>query len=519
MSIMVLDNNNRIADVDSDLLANLIYSRSIKRFLRSDGWISIASGPLRGSGGRYAGPDRRAGAVAGFINLDSDKLDKDALGKELRNEPYSREAENVEETPGVTNANQGLKTLAGELDREKDKLKSLVDSIADEVWFFDAESDLLHLNPAALAALGLENAVSCTLRSVLNGIELREPDGAQRSPDKAPLLRSLRGETVVGEEILCDKKTGEKRYRRYHTAPVKDKSGTVIGAVAVVSDITKEKLAARALENTLADRELLMMQLRKTEKKFKAQNKKLHEDLIIAQSAQKEIIRMGIHECPRLVVDYRYVPKDRVSGDYIALYGPDDDGLGFFIGDVSGHGIAAALFVSLVKSVTDRIYRKTGREPAAFLKRLNGELVNSMGSYFVTGIYGRVSPCSSGGPVAFRYSNGGHPNPVLVRADGKVFQSGRSNIVMGVADTVEYQEQEFALERGDRVFFFTDGIPEAMNGKREQIGFEKGLETIFKKTRRDALSDTLDAILDEVSRFRGMKAPNDDITIVGFEAR
>jgi len=88
---------------------------------------------------------------------------------------------------------------------------------------------------------------------------------------------------------------------------------------------------------------------------------------------------------------------------------------------------------------------------------------------------------------------------------------------VGISDAVDYAVNEERLSAGDRLFLYTDGIPETINGKREMIGFDEGLLALFDRARRDSLSDTLDTILEEIHRFRGAQPLQDDITLIGFE--
>jgi len=143
--------------------------------------------------------------------------------------------------------------LLEQVEQERNKLRTLVNSIADEVWHLDADHTIVLLNPAATMGLGLAGEESHPFGEILDTLEILNPDGSQRPQGEAPLFRSLRGEVLSGEEIVRHRITGELRYRRYHSAPVRDASGKILGAVAVVSDITERKRTEEALQRHTED--------------------------------------------------------------------------------------------------------------------------------------------------------------------------------------------------------------------------------------------------------------------------
>ncbi len=121
---------------------------------------------------------------------------------------------------------------------DREMLRAVIRGIADEVWFCDTQGNTRQLNPAAVEGLGFERDAETPLDALLAELEILKPDGTPRTLDENPMLHSLKGEVCRGEEIARHRKTGEMRYRRYTTSPVRNARGEIIGAVAVTRDVT-----------------------------------------------------------------------------------------------------------------------------------------------------------------------------------------------------------------------------------------------------------------------------------------
>jgi PAS domain S-box-containing protein len=129
--------------------------------------------------------------------------------------------------------------------REKDTLQMLMDSMTDEVWFADADKKFTLANAAALKSFRLEDSViDLDVQKFAGNLEVYRPDGTARPTDESPPLRALRGESVRNEEeIIRLPQTGELRYRRVTSNPVRDHEGKIIGSVSVVRDTTEKREA------------------------------------------------------------------------------------------------------------------------------------------------------------------------------------------------------------------------------------------------------------------------------------
>jgi len=293
---------------------------------------------------------------------------------------------------------------------------------------------------------------------------------------------------------------GKEFYANLSASVISDNHGIVFTFI----DITMRKLAEYAVKES-AER------LRKS-------NRNMLRDLEIARIAQRELVLKEKPRCPFLNVKYRLIPMEAVGGDYFSFLDFGKRCFGSFMCDITGHGVASSLFLALVKFASEKITRACGTSPGDFLSRLNNELIGFMSSYFLTGLYG-VFEKGTDGAVDFSVSNGGHTQPVLLRKNGDVEFITVKNTVIGIIRDLAYEEARYRLEQGDRIFFYTDGIPETANEKRQFIGFEDGLLDIFRNSAGHALSESIEKIIGDVNGFRGGAQINDDMAIIGFEVK
>jgi PAS domain S-box-containing protein len=157
----------------------------------------------------------------------------------------------------IRELNTALEKRNAELDEERAHWRAAIEGISDEVWISDAQGRMSLVNLPAVTEMGLAEFKNKRVEEILEEVEILNPDGQLRLPGDAPLLRSLRGEIVRGEEIMLDRGTGKRRYRQFSSAPMHDATGATTGAVAIVRDITDHKLAEKELESLLTREKLL----------------------------------------------------------------------------------------------------------------------------------------------------------------------------------------------------------------------------------------------------------------------
>lgn len=140
--------------------------------------------------------------------------------------------------------------LLDDVQKERDRLQSLLNSMNDEVWFADTEKKFTLANPSAVKEFRLESSQNVDVENLAATSEVYRTDGSLRPIDEAPPLRALKGEIIKNEEeIVRTPVRGELRTRQVSSAPVRDASGTIVGSVSVVRDVTEIKNLEKQLQD------------------------------------------------------------------------------------------------------------------------------------------------------------------------------------------------------------------------------------------------------------------------------
>jgi PAS domain S-box-containing protein len=142
-----------------------------------------------------------------------------------------------------------IRTTRAAAENERAQWQAVVQGIADEVWVCDTQGRMSVVNLPEVTLMGLEEFKHNSVEQVLQKVEILNPDGQPRPPEQSPLLRSLRGEIVRGEEIMRHRLTGRMRWRQFSSAPTRDAAGNITGAVAIVRDITEHKRLQEELQS------------------------------------------------------------------------------------------------------------------------------------------------------------------------------------------------------------------------------------------------------------------------------
>ncbi len=233
----------------------------------------------------------------------------------------------------------------------------------------------------------------------------------------------------------------------------------------------------------------------------------------LARTLQQTLIPPAAPMIEHLDVAGQYRPAgdgSEVGGDFYDIFQTGPANWVISIGDVCGKGVQAAVVTALVR-YTLRAAAIQDPSPRTALALANAALRGQRTDRFCTVAFVRLRRIDGGWHVWF--SCGGHPLPLLRRRDGTVTTVGRPGLLLGVFDDLTGHETRLALEPGDTLLLYTDGVPEGRRG--EQFYGEQRLAAVLAAAGGDA-EDVTAAVLDDVLQFQNGTA-FDDIAIVAVQ--
>ena len=203
-------------------------------------------------------------------------------------------------------------------------------------------------------------------------------------------------------------------------------------------------------------------------------------------------------------------PAKEVGGDLYDFFLIDEDHLGLVIADVSGKGVPAALFMTVSKTLLKGSMLEIA-SPKEVLETVNNMLCeNNEEGMFVT-IWIGILTISTGKLTA---ANAGHEYPAIKNSDGEfALLKDKHGMVAGLAEDIEYTEYELMLDKGDTIFVYTDGVPEATRADNEMFGLDRLIDALNKDA--DASPEILlGNMRNEVGEFVAGAPSFDDITML-----
>jgi sigma-B regulation protein RsbU (phosphoserine phosphatase) len=241
----------------------------------------------------------------------------------------------------------------------------------------------------------------------------------------------------------------------------------------------------------------------------------LRKELDVARSIQESIVPRRFPPFPHradIAVHASMEPARSVGGDFYDYFFIDDHRLAFAVGDVTGKGVPAALYMAVSRTLL-RATATRGLPPDGCMAHANDALFQDAGgSMFVTCFYavldtrtGRIDFC-----------NAGHNPPYILRADGRVESTEMTGgFMLGVFPGATYESGALHLGPGDTLVLFTDGVTEALNPADDLYGDERLLDRLAR-LRGATPAEIVAAVLADVNRFAAGAPQADDTTILAI---
>ena len=219
-------------------------------------------------------------------------------------------------------------------------------------------------------------------------------------------------------------------------------------------------------------------------------------------------------EAPGIELFARLDPAKEVSGDLYDFFPIENGKMCFVVGDVSGKGIAAGIFMAVTRTLI-RATAVPGRSPLEILTRVNAQLAKeNQASLFVTMILGIVDTRTG----RMIYGQGGHNPPILIPAKGHPKYEPPGGMPLGVFEDAKFGERELVLEKGDTLLVYTDGVTEAMNLAKDLFG-EDRLQVAVEGGAALSAEKVTERVVKKVEEFVGAAERSDDITLLAIQRR
>ncbi|WP_129599915.1 SpoIIE family protein phosphatase [Anaerophilus nitritogenes] len=257
--------------------------------------------------------------------------------------------------------------------------------------------------------------------------------------------------------------------------------------------------------------EISKKKLRERNKMIESYHKRLKEELSLAKNVQQNLIPKKLPEIEGISLTSIYQPLEEIGGDLYDFIKIDEDNLGIFLSDISGHGVPAAMVTAMVKAIME-----TGKylfnHPAVLMSYLNKKLMNIGTTMYLTALYGVYNIKTH----QFTYIRCGHPYPILIRNHEYIELNTAGSTVLGVFENINFESETIELKPKDKLIFYTDGLTESIDHDPYHVITLK--DFILRYKDKDILS-LIHNIYEDITQYKKDKDFEDDICILGMEIK
>ncbi|MBF0247070.1 MAG: SpoIIE family protein phosphatase [Alphaproteobacteria bacterium] len=234
-----------------------------------------------------------------------------------------------------------------------------------------------------------------------------------------------------------------------------------------------------ALDDLLAtlDKVFADCEVRREAWRNEAQLAAIRREMDLAGTIQKRILPDSFPRDGALDVFAQTTPAREMGGDFYDFFDLADGSIAVVVADVSGKGVPAAFYMAVVRTLF-RATAPSAAGPAACLDEVNRLLIgHDIPGMFVTAFYGILNT----NDWTMTFANAGHQPPILISGDGTARPvEGGGGVVLGFDHGVPYSQDRIALERGDALFIYTDGLTEAFDMDRNQFSEERLMDCLME---------------------------------------
>lgn len=245
----------------------------------------------------------------------------------------------------------------------------------------------------------------------------------------------------------------------------------------------------------------------------------LAEQLRLAGLVQQDFLPSKLPNSDKLQWGSIFIPTEWVSGDIYDVVRLDEEHIGFYIADVVGHGMPAALLTIFLKQAI--VMRQTNGNnyeifsPSEVVRNLNIRMAAQKlsGYQFATCCYCLLNTTT----LELTYARAGHPYPILIRKNQEPTQLEIRGSLLGVFEQADFHQGTIQLEPGDKLLLYSDGADPYIGKFDNKAGF--AFTKAFHALKHKSLTDMLAGFNIEIQNYEAEEAEIDDITIVGLEIK
>jgi phosphoserine phosphatase RsbU/P len=284
--------------------------------------------------------------------------------------------------------------------------------------------------------------------------------------------------------------------------------GEVIGAFNLESD-RLDAFNQRDLRSltTFANHASVALERARLDR-MRQHTRRIQEEIALARRIQISFLPAKTPNFAPYDVAGMNIPSSEVGGDYFDFISITENDLGIAMGDVTGHGVGAALLMANFRACL-RIESRNNFAVRTILEKVNAYLYETnLPTSFVTAVYGVLDRRNH----IFSYSNAGHNPPARIRPDGSVELLEIGGVLLGAFPGALYEETSIQLQPGDMMVFYTDGVTEARDDKSREFGMDHFLDLVQAERRRPA-REIVQHVCDQVLAYRSQRLTQDDLTL------
>lgn len=379
------------------------------------------------------------------------------------------------------------------------------------------EQIILVVDDAPVNITLLTNILSPTykVKAVVNGAKALEVARREPQPDLILLDIVMPGMSgyEVCEQLKDDSATSSIPiiFITAKTTTEDEQHGLQLGAVDYITKPISPAIVLARVQTQLALKKHIE-ELQRANALIEKQKDRMQQELNVGRDIQLAMVPTLFPTSDDYSIHAVLEPCREVGGDFYDAFVVDDEHICFCVGDVSGKGVPAALFMAMAKTLI-KSRASSDLSTASIVTHVNDELSkNNEGCLFVT-LFVCVFNVRTG---VLLTTNAGHSPPFIKHADNSITTlQARDGLVVAAMEGIAYKENRIQLKAGDTLLLFTDGITEADNTKKELFGDDR-LKSLFEDFQIESMEELTRYIVETTHAFEGVNRQADDITVLAF---